>query len=107
MDNGGSSVVQVVYALPDRQSIVIVAFDPGLTAGRAVELSGLVERFPEIRRHSVTLGVFGERVAADRVLHAGDRVEICRPLQADPRDMRRRLHASGTVMGEPKSRAAK
>jgi putative ubiquitin-RnfH superfamily antitoxin RatB of RatAB toxin-antitoxin module len=107
MDNRERLVVEVVYAMPDQQPTVTVVFEPGLTAGGAVELSGLIERYPEIKQHPLILGIFGERVAADRAVEAGDRVEICRPLRVDPRDMRRMLHASGRVMGEVRSRAAK
>lgn len=97
-ERSDSAAVEVVYALPDAQSIVQVAYQPGMTALDAVERSGLVERF-EIELDSVVLGVFGVRVAADYALAPGDRVEVCRPLQADPRDMRRDLAARGRVMG--------
>jgi len=93
-----SATVEVVYALPDAQSIVQIAYRPGMTALDAVERSGVIDRF-ELDLHSVVLGVFGVRVARDHVLAPGDRVEVCRPLQADPRDMRRDLAARGRVMG--------
>ena len=81
--------VEVVYATPDVQRAVRVGLTPGLTAGRAVRESGLLDEFPEIAERPLVLGVFGERVAERRVLAAGDRVEICRPLKRDPRDRRR------------------
>lgn len=100
------ATVQVVYALTDEQAVVEVPFESGMTAARAVELSGLLSRYAEIDPRGLVLGVFGERVAAERLLQAGDRVEICRPLRADPRDLRRLLQASGKVMGGSKSGAA-
>lgn len=99
--------VEVVYATPDEQRIVSVPLEPGMTAERAVELSGLADVFPEIRVHALVLGIFGSRVAPDQRLRAGDRVEICRPLRVDPRTMRRILLASGKVMGGVKTEAAK
>jgi hypothetical protein len=99
MAEAGAAFVEVVYALPDSQSIVRVPYRAGMTALDAVRSSGLAERFAEIDPDGVVLGVFGVEVPPGYVLAAGDRVEICRPLQADPREMRRRLAASGRVMG--------
>jgi uncharacterized protein len=87
--------IEVVYATPDSQHVVAIPHRDGLTAERAVELSGLLERCPEIREHPLVLGVFGTRVGPDRVLAPGDRVEICRPLLRDPRDRRRELTKPG------------
>jgi putative ubiquitin-RnfH superfamily antitoxin RatB of RatAB toxin-antitoxin module len=92
--------VDVIYALPDTQVIVRVEHRPGLTALDAVERSGLAERYPAIEPRRAVLGVFGVQVAPDYVLEPEDRVEICRPLEADPRQMRRTLAERGHVMGE-------
>jgi putative ubiquitin-RnfH superfamily antitoxin RatB of RatAB toxin-antitoxin module len=81
--------IEVVYALPDRQRVVGLALTEGLTAMGAVRASGLLEEFPELDAASLELGVWGRRVAADEHLRAGDRVEIYRPLRADPRAARR------------------
>jgi putative ubiquitin-RnfH superfamily antitoxin RatB of RatAB toxin-antitoxin module len=83
--------VEVVYARPQRQRIVRVPYEAGLTAERAVELSGLLGEYPEILERPLVLGVFGVRVSRRYQLRSGDRVEICRPLQRDPRDRRRDL----------------
>jgi putative ubiquitin-RnfH superfamily antitoxin RatB of RatAB toxin-antitoxin module len=96
-------VVEVLYALPDEQVIVTVAYESGLSAAAAVERSGLAERYPEIRRQDPVLGIFGAPVHAEHLLKPGDRVEICRPLKADPRDMRRALVTGGKVMGGAES----
>lgn len=92
-------IVEVLYALPERQTIVEIAFEPGLTAGLAVERSRLVERYPEIAEGPLVLGVWGVEAAPELELKAGDRVEISRPLVADPRDMRREFLSGGRVMG--------
>lgn len=99
MAEAAAASVEVVYALPQAQRVVTLAHEPGMTARDAVERSGLRGEFPEIDAHPLVLGVFGTRVALEHVLEPGDRVEICRPLKADPRDLRRLMLASGKVMG--------
>jgi putative ubiquitin-RnfH superfamily antitoxin RatB of RatAB toxin-antitoxin module len=93
------AVVEVVYALPGSQTFVDVAYEPGLTAAVAVQRSGMPRQFPEIARSELVLGVWGVGVSSAQVLRPGDRVEISRPLLADPREMRRDLLLGGRVMG--------
>ena len=83
--------VEVAYALPDRQSVVTVSLPAPATARQAVIASGLLERHPEIDLERATLGVFGEVVTHDHAVREGDRVEIYRRLQIEPREARRRL----------------
>jgi len=90
---------EVVYATPSRQRVVAVPLAAGMTAMDAVTASGLLEEFPELAGRRLDLGVFGQVVPASRLLADGDRVEIYRPLKADPREMRRRLAAQGLTMG--------
>ena len=97
--NDPRATVDVVYALADRQIVVPVKFESGLTAGGAVAASGLAERFPEIARRELVLGIWGTAAVKDTLLRPGDRVEISRPLIADPRAMRRGLLEQGRVMG--------
>jgi len=94
--------VEVAYGRPDRQAVVEVRWEPGLTARVAVERSGLLAEFPEIDAGALVLGRFGERIPEAQTLRAGDRVEICRPLVQDPREMRRDALARGGVIGKPK-----
>jgi len=94
-----SGEVQVVHALPDLQRIVTVALTDGMTATDAVVASGLLEEFPHITARPLALGIFGQVVDGSRLLEPGDRVEIYRPLKADPRETRRRLAAQGRTMG--------
>ena len=82
--------VEVAYARPDVQRIVSLCVGQGTTAREAVERSGLASEFAEIDLDSLDLGIFGKGVALDRVLQARDRVEIYRPLLADPKEVRRR-----------------
>ncbi|MDE1887282.1 MAG: RnfH family protein [Gammaproteobacteria bacterium] len=82
--------IEVVYPHRDRQCVVMLDVAAGTTARAAVRLSGLQQRFPEIAATDCQLGIFGRPVAAQRLLRDGDRVEIYRPLQVDPKQARRR-----------------
>lgn len=79
--------VEVVYATPERQWLIELEVPPGTTAAGAIRLSGIVGQCPDIDTSSI--GVFGETVAQDYRLRPGDRVEIYRPLIADPKEARR------------------
>ncbi len=87
-DNGRFEV-EVAYARPDEQVIVTVMAEPGVTLEQAVARSGLLERFPEIDLERNAVGVFGKPVKRDALLRPRDRVEIYRPLIADPKEARR------------------
>lgn len=89
--------VEVAYAEPGRQWLVGLDVPRGTTAGEAIRLSGLREAIPGLDTSNV--GIFGEHVEPERPLEAGDRVEIYRPLIADPRDARRELARLGKSMG--------
>lgn len=95
--------VQVLYALPDQQVIIGVEYEPDMTAAEAVAKSGLPGRFPSIGDEPLVLGIWGVEVDAGYRLAPGDRVEISRPLVADPREMRRELMSDGRVMGGARS----
>jgi putative ubiquitin-RnfH superfamily antitoxin RatB of RatAB toxin-antitoxin module len=82
--------VEVVYALPERQTLVQVRVQAGATAREAVVLSGLPSLYPDIDPVRGKIGIFGRHVPPDTVLRNGDRVEIYRPLTADPKAARRR-----------------
>lgn len=85
--------VEVIYALPDRYLLLDVELPAGATVRDAIEQSEILRQCPEIdlTRHKV--GVFGQLRGLDAALAAGDRVEIYRPLPADPKEMRRRRAA--------------
>jgi len=87
-------VIEVAYALPERQRVVELPWRPDMTAGGAVTESGLAEEFPELAGRTLLLGIFGRRVPASEPLRAGDRVEIYRPLKFDPREARRQAAQS-------------
>lgn len=81
--------VEVVYALRDRQVLLTLEVEPGTTARVAVERSGILQRHPEVDLARTRLGVFGRVVSSGTPLRDGDRVEIYRPLIANPRQARR------------------
>lgn len=92
--------VEVAYALPDRQRIVELQVLEGTTALEAVRQSGIDRLFPGIEIDSVVLGVFSQVLgtkglppASEYFLKDRDRVEIYRPLIADPKEARRKRAA--------------
>ncbi len=82
--------VQVCYALPARAFIAELALPAGATLRQAVEASGLLQREPGIDLDVQKAGVFGKVKPGDTPLRDGDRVEVYRALQADPKETRRR-----------------
>lgn len=91
--------VEVVYALPQRQEIVPVILAEGATARQAVEASGLLKKYPEIELDGRNkLGIFAKLTKADTVLRDRDRVEIYRPLIADPKAVRKKRADEGKLM---------
>jgi len=71
---------------------------PDTTLAEVIRASGILERFPEIDLDKNKVGVFGKLGKLSDTLHAGDRVEIYRPLIADPKEVRKRRAAEGKVM---------
>jgi len=96
-DDAPRPSVEVVYATAAEQRIVRLEHEPGLTAGEAARRSGLFQHCAEAANGRVLLGVYGVPVDEHHVLEPGDRVEICRPLLADPRVRRREAVARGRV----------
>lgn len=89
--------VEVAYALPHKQKLIELLVEPGTTAYQAAQKSGIVNFFPGLDLEGATLGLFGQTFgtkglakAKDYELQSGDRVEIYRPLIADPKEARRK-----------------
>ena len=98
MANAEVITVEVAYATPKEQLILTVELAAGSTLSQAVEQSGIVEHFPEIDPATMKVGVFGKLKKPDQVLQPGDRVEIYRPLIADPKQVRKERAAAGKQM---------
>ncbi|QZP35217.1 RnfH family protein [Pseudomonas sp. DR48] len=83
--------VEVVYAAVDRQALLSVAVPVGTTVRAALLKSGIGEAFPELSLADCPVGIFGKVIADPdtRSVQAGDRIEIYRPLLADPKEVRR------------------
>ena len=82
--------VQVCYATAGRQWLQALNVAPGTTLHQAIVASGILSENPEIDLSVCTVGLFGKLKPLDTVLRAQDRVEIYRPLTADPMESRRR-----------------
>ncbi len=82
--------VEVVYALPEKQVLLTLKVEPGTTIQQAIEQSGLFRRFPELESAAMKVGIYSRLVPLTTALVGGERVEIYRPLTADPREMRRK-----------------
>ena len=89
-DEGAAITVTVVYARPDQVWRVAVDLPAGSRVGDALRASGLAECIGEVDLLAAPVGVFGEACERDRLLRAGDRVEIYRALPVDPKQARRR-----------------
>ncbi|HEY0722108.1 MAG TPA: RnfH family protein [Gammaproteobacteria bacterium] len=90
--------VEVAYALPEVQVIIPVVVDSSLTIRDAIVRSGIVERFPEIDLDNAKVGIFGKLAKLDAGMRARDRIEIYRPLIADPKEVRKQRAAEGKKM---------
>ncbi len=93
-----SIMVEVAYATPHEQVILNLNVARGATVQQAVDQSGILTRFPEIDLTVNKVGVFGKAASLDTRLAAGDRVEVYRPLIADPKEARKRRAAEGKAM---------
>lgn len=90
--------VEVAYARPDEQVIFKLDVPVETTIRQAIELSGVLQRFPDIDIETAKTGVFGKLKKATQTLRAGDRVEIYRALIADPKEVRKQRAAQGKKM---------
>ena len=90
--------VEVVYPLPEKQEIFPAVVPVGATVQMAIEASGILAKYPEIDLAKNKLGIYAKLVKAEAVLRDRDRVEIYRPLVADPKLVRKQRAAEGKVM---------
>ena len=81
--------IEVAFATAAKQLIVECRVEPGTSPREAARLSGIDRHFPDIDLDASDLGVFGKAVPEDYELQDGDRIEIYRPLRADPKESRR------------------
>ena len=86
--------VEVAFALPERQVLIAVDVTQGSTVQQAIDESGIADRFEGMELAGLPVGIWGREVGRDHELGAGDRVEIYRALEVEPREARR-LQAKG------------
>ena len=93
-------LIEVAYALPQKQIIIPIKIKAGVTAEEAIKASGIIKKFPEIDLKINQIGIFGKLTQLDHVMRERDRIEIYRPLIADPKEIRRQRAAEGKVMNK-------
>jgi putative ubiquitin-RnfH superfamily antitoxin RatB of RatAB toxin-antitoxin module len=90
--------IEITYALPQRQELVHLQLLEGSTVLQAIEASGLLQKYSEIDLKKNKVGVFGKLTKLDAPLRDRDRVEIYRPLLADPKEVRKKRADEGKAM---------
>ena len=85
--------VAVCYATPSQEFLHELTVEQGTTIGAAIEASGVLAAFPDINLVTQPVGIFAKKKTLDTVLRERDRIEIYRPLVADPKDSRRKRAA--------------
>lgn len=88
--NEGALSVEVVYALPQRQVILSLTVAPGTTVRETILCSGIENHFPDFDFATSSVGIFGRRVEPETLVTHGDRIEIYRPLIAEPKALRQK-----------------
>ena len=91
-------LVEVAYALEKKQTLLELEVSEGTTLKQAVELSGIIDTYPQIDLIKDKTGIFGKIAKLDTILREKDRVEIYRPLIADPKQVRKERAAKGKAM---------
>jgi putative ubiquitin-RnfH superfamily antitoxin RatB of RatAB toxin-antitoxin module len=81
--------IEVVYGLPHKQVLLALKVPADTTIENCIKLSGIVKHFPEIVPSEAVVGIFSKLDKLDNTVKQGDRIEIYRPLTADPKEMRK------------------
>ncbi len=92
--------IEVVFATSEKQSLETIVAAPGATVADVIAMSSVLDSYPEQNRGDLTIGIWGRVVDEDHVVREGDRVELYRPLELDPREARRQLALVGRTMGK-------
>ena len=100
-------IVEVAYALADKQSLISIEVENGSTLKEAIEASGILETFEQIDLTKDRVGIFAKFATLDTVLREKDRVEIYRSLVADPKKARKERAAEGKAMQSDKKNQSK
>ena len=90
MVNASRINVELVYINPATQLVLELLVPAGITIGEVIQRSGILQQCPEIDLKRNKIGIYSELRKLDDAVAAGDRIEIYRPLQVDPKEARRR-----------------
>jgi uncharacterized protein len=91
-------MVEVAYALPNEQLIIPISMPPEANAETVIRASGILKKYPEIDLSVNQIGIFGKLIKLESPLRNLDRIEIYRPLIADPKEIRKQRAEEGKVM---------
>ncbi|WP_448566270.1 RnfH family protein [Thalassotalea ganghwensis] len=91
--------IEVVYGTPQRQELLTIMVEQGTSVEKAIELSGICEVFPEIDLSENKVGIWNRSAKLTDILADHDRVEIYRPLIADPKEVRKRRAEKAKLEG--------
>ncbi|MBC8494059.1 MAG: RnfH family protein [Candidatus Thioglobus sp.] len=90
--------IEVAYALENKQTLLSLEVEEGITLQQAIEISGILDKYQQIDLLKDKTGIFGKMAKLDTILREKDRVEIYRPLIADPKQVRKERAAQGKKM---------
>jgi putative ubiquitin-RnfH superfamily antitoxin RatB of RatAB toxin-antitoxin module len=90
--------IEVAFAMPDKQWLRALKIAASKSAGAAIDECGLREAFPEFDFDACAIGVWGREIERSALLRDGDRIEVYRALELDPREARRQLALVGKTM---------
>jgi putative ubiquitin-RnfH superfamily antitoxin RatB of RatAB toxin-antitoxin module len=91
--------IELVYASAERQRLLSIQADKGATVAEVISRSAIDQDFPDEDIDDFAVGIWGKLVGRDHIVRDGDRIELYRPLQIDPREARRQLARAGRTMG--------
>ena len=98
LSNNEEIHIEIAYATPARQLILDQIVNIGTSPREAIIQSSIDDYFPEIDKQNCDIGIFGKVIRVDHELEPGDRIEIYRPLIADPKQVRKERAAQGLKM---------
>ncbi|MDC0446274.1 MAG: RnfH family protein [Gammaproteobacteria bacterium] len=90
--------IEVAYALRHKQTLLNIEVDDNASVEDAIQQSNILKKYPEINLKKNKVGIFGKITSLDVKLREKDRVEIYRPLIADPKEVRKQRAAEGKIM---------
>lgn len=86
--------VYIIYALPNEQEVITLSVAPNTSVGTAIIASKILDKYPAIDLTKNKLGIYGKLCKLDTIVEEFDRIEIYRPLVAEPREIRKKLAAA-------------